>query len=97
MENVFSKCAVIGCNVSYKKQITHDRLKRILSQEIGINDWIGHIDVFFNELPVEIIIGFIKENNIPFAKIKSVYDDLPAPMKGKNFKIVEQFHIMEHS
>ena len=90
MENVFSKCAVIGCNVSYKKQITHDRLKRILLQEIDINDWIGHIDV-------EIIIGFIKENNIPFAKIKSVYDDLPAPMKGKNFKIVEQFHIMEHS
>ena len=48
--------------------------------------WLGHIDTFFNELPHEIIIGFIKENGISYKELKKKYDMLPKVMKGRNFE-----------
>ena len=53
-------------------------------EEMG--HWLGHIDTFFNELPHEIIIGFIKENGISYNELKKKYDMLPKVMKGRNFE-----------
>lgn len=82
----YTQCAIISCNVSHKKEITSDILVDILLQKREIGSWIGHIDVFFNELPQKIFIGFIEENNVSFSSIKILYDNLPKVLQGKNFK-----------
>lgn len=85
-DNSYTQCAVIGCNVSYQKEITPEILKNIILGKQEMGHWLGHIDTFFNELPHEIIIGFIKENGISDKELKKKYDMLPKVMKGKNFE-----------
>lgn len=83
--NKYTECVLISCNVSYKNQITAEILLDILSGKKEPGNWIGHLDVFFNELPKKIVLGFIKENKISYSHIKMAYDCLPEVLKGRNF------------
>ena len=92
-DNSCTRCAVIGCNVSYRKEITPEILKNIILGKQEMGRWLGHIDTFFNELPLEIIIGFIKENGISYKELKKKYDTLPKVMKGRNFERITHEYI----
>lgn len=81
----YTTCALISCNVSYKNQITADILLDILSRKKEPGSWIGHLDVFFNELPAKILLGFIEENKLSYSDIKMTYDCLPKILQGENF------------
>ena len=91
-EKRYTTCALISCNVSYKNQITADILLDILVGKKKPGAWIGHIDIFFNELPKKILLGFINENNISYSDIQMTYDCLPEVLKGKNFLEVYDGH-----
>lgn len=82
----YTKCALIGCNVSWKDEITEAVLLNILSGKSHYKEWLGHIDVFFNELPQKIIIGFIQENNLSYEIVNTVFKSLPSALQGANFK-----------
>lgn len=86
----YTQCAVIGCNVSYRREITAEILKNILLGKQEIGHWISHIDTFFNELPAEVLIGFLRENGISCEEVKKRYAALPAVMQEENFKKVMQ-------
>ncbi len=81
----YTMCTLISCNVSYKAQITADILLDILLRKKEPGSWIGHLDVFFNELPKKILLGFMEENKISYSDIKLAYDCLPKVLQGKNF------------
>lgn len=86
----YTQCAVIGCNVSYRREITAGILKNILLGKQEIGHWIGHIDTFFNELPAEVLVGFLRENGISYEDVKRCYDALPPVLQGEGFKKVMQ-------
>lgn len=85
-EKSFTKCALIGCNVSWKNEISETKLVDILMNRCEIGEWLGHMDVFFNELPKEIILGMLSENKISYEKAKCVFLKIPSVLQGKNFK-----------
>ena len=80
-----TQCAIISCNVSHKKEITSDILVDILLQKREIGSWIGHMDVFFNELPRKIFLGVVEENNLSLKDMKKIYDKLPKVLHCKKF------------
>lgn len=85
-EKSFTKCALIGCNVSWKNEISETKLVDILMNRCEIGEWLGHMDVFFNELPKKIILGMLSENKISYEKAKCVFLKMPSVLQGKNFK-----------
>lgn len=86
LEKSFTQCALIGCNVSWKNEISEAKLVDILMNRCEIGEWLGHMDVFFNELPKKIIIGVLNENNISHDEVKYVFKKMPLILQGKNFK-----------
>ena len=80
-----TQCAIISCNVSHKNEITSDILVDILLQKREIGSWIGHMVVFFNELPRKIFLGVVEENNLSLKDMKKIYDKLPKVLHGKKF------------
>lgn len=86
LEKPFTQCALIGCNVSWKNEISETKLIDILMNRCEIGEWIGHMDVFFNELPPKIIIGMLKENKISYSNVEYIFKKMPLILQGKNFK-----------
>ena len=86
IENHWTKCALISCNVSWKKEISEKKLIDILMNRCEVGEWLGHIDVFFNELPKIVIIGVIQENKISYKDIDAVFNNLPSSLQGNNFR-----------
>lgn len=81
----YTQCALISCNVSFRREISQDDIIGVLHGTIDPNTWFGHIDVFFNELPRKIFLGFLEENNISLENAKAAYNNLPKVLQGKHF------------
>lgn len=79
-----TKCATISCNVSYKDEIDEKTLVLVLSGGQDLKKWESHIDVFFNELPQEFILGVAEENNLTLDSLNHIFKQLPS--QGRNFK-----------
>ena len=81
----YTQCALVSCNVSFRREISQKDIIGILQGVIEPNTWFGHIDVFFNELPKKIFLGFLQENNISLENAKIAYSNLPKALQGKHF------------
>lgn len=86
IEKPWTRRALISCNVSWKNEISEEKLIDILMNRCEVGEWLGHIDVFFNELPKSIIIGFLQENKISYTVISRVFHSLPSSLQGNNFR-----------
>ena len=81
-----TKCAAISCSTQFKNTISPETLVSLISGEKPLGSLWPYVEVFFNELPHEYILGTLMENNISIATAVQVFKALPQVYQGKNFK-----------
>jgi len=81
-----TQCIAVSLNVSFKRLISPEELVQIFTKETDWEPWIGHLDVFFDEVSSSMIKKFMIENNLSFDQLSEIYDSLPAVWQGKTFR-----------
>ena len=84
-----TQSSVVSCNVSFRREIDAETLVGILAGRIPIGEWKPHLQVFFNELWHETIMGVMKENRLTFEQLKKIFSLLL--FQGENFTMLLKY------
>jgi hypothetical protein len=81
-----TQCVTNSVNTSFWRLISPDELVKIFKNEVDWELWLGHLDVFFGEVPPKMIQKFMAENNLSLDQLSGIYDSLHPVMQGEAFR-----------
>ena len=83
---IFTTCVARSCSTSYKRMLDAPTLVSLLTGATPVNEWKAHLDTFFNEQPVDLILDVMRENDLSIDQLATVFSAMPSVLQGKNFK-----------
>lgn len=91
MKNIYTISAAKSSSTPYSKEITPNKLVKILKGELSLEPWIPYLDIFFNELPKVLLLNTLTENGISKKEALNIYAKLPKALQNtKTERILDE-------
>jgi len=85
-----TQCAVVSCNVSFKREIDEATFVNILAGKIPVGEREPHMMTFFMEQFPDVIRDVMRENNLTLKQLATIFETFPKVFQGGSFKQLKQ-------